>query len=167
MAKKLGIDYVIPLRGQTLNRKRGLTSNSHYKHDEHVIEEIRQITNGLGVDVSFEMAGFNSSFNNALFATRRGGDVIAFGIKTGDFVLEDFNRFIVRGLTVHAVIGRRLPETWEMTQKLFADPKNKIQESIWNVILAQGQDTILPLREYTKEKFEEMMAKHPKLLIEI
>ncbi len=138
-----------------------------WRHDNEVIDEIMRITGGLGVDVSFEMAGFNSSFNNALFATRRGGDVIAFGIKTGDFVLEDYNRFIVRGLTVHAIIGRRLPETWKMTQKLFADQKNKIQENIWNIILAQGKDTILPLKEYTKERFKEMMAKHPKILIEI
>ncbi|TSC56186.1 MAG: hypothetical protein Greene041679_537 [Parcubacteria group bacterium Greene0416_79] len=167
MAKRLGIDYAIPLRSQASARRGSLASATSYTHNREVTDEIMRITNGLGVDVSFEMAGFNSSLNNALFATRRGGDVIAFGIKTGDFVLEDYNRFIVRGLTVHAVIGRRLPETWEMTQKLFADPKNKIQENIWNVILNQGQDTILPLREYTRERFEQMMAKHPKILIEI
>lgn len=160
MAKKLGIDYVIPLSPKSKD------APVHHR-DEAVIKHIEELTGGLGVDVSFEMAGFNSSFNNAIFATRRGGDMIAFGIKTGDFVLEDFNRFIVRGITIHAVIGRRLPETWEMTQKLFADSKNKIQENIWNVILDQGKDTILPLREYTKERFEAMMAKHPKLLIEI
>ena len=201
MAKRLGIDYVIPLSplpkgvppssaGRVVSPSkgsaaplqqglgRGVTTpalaasgtpfrKGDYHRDEAVIKQIEKITNGLGVDVSFEMAGFNSSFNNALFATRRGGDVIAFGIKTGDFVLEDYNRFVVRGLTVHAVIGRRLPETWETTQKLFADPSNKIQENIWNIILEQGKGTILPLKEYTKERFEEMMKKHPKLLIEI
>jgi len=175
MAKKLGIDYVIPLK-PTLQSKVGsgehssktsVLAPSTYRHNPEVIAELMRITSGLGVDVAFEMAGFNSSFNNALFATRRGGDVIAFGIKSGDFVLEDFNRFIVRGLTVHAVIGRRLPETWEATQKLFADTSNKIQENIWNVILDQGKSTILPLKDYTKERFEDMMAKHPKLLIEI
>lgn len=160
MAKRLGIDYVIPLSPP---RKDVLP---HHR-DEAVIKKIEELTGGLGVDVSFEMAGFNSSFNNAIFATRRGGDMIAFGIKIGDFVLEDYNRFIVRGLTVHAVIGRRLPETWEITQKLFADRTNKIQENIWNVILDRGKETILPLAEYTKEKFEEMMAKHPKILIEV
>ncbi len=160
MAKKLGIDYIIPLSPQ----KKGVPP--HHR-DEAVIKQIEDLTGGLGVDVSFEMAGFNSSFNNAVFATRRGGDMIAFGIKTGDFVFEDYNRFIVRGITVHAVIGRRLPETWEMTQKLFEDTGNKIQENIWNVILDRGKNTILPLKDYTKERFEEMMVKHPKLLIEI
>lgn len=196
MAKRLGIDYVIALKPKTAviipplqkempSRRgggfqkslptadggapfsKGRMGEEAWRHDREVIDEILSITNGLGVDVSFEMAGFNSSFNNALFATRRGGDVIAFGIKTSDFVLEDYNRFIVRGITIHAVIGRRLPETWEMTQKLFADPTNKIQDNIWNIILDKGKDTILPLREYTKERFEEMMAQHPKLLIEI
>ncbi|MBI5400848.1 MAG: alcohol dehydrogenase catalytic domain-containing protein [Candidatus Yonathbacteria bacterium] len=160
MAKRLGIDYVIPLP------PRPKETPAHHR-DEDIIKRIEELTSGLGVDVSFEMAGFNSSFNNCLFATRRGGDMIAFGIKSGDFVLEDYNRFIVRGITVHAVIGRRLPETWETTQRLFADAKNKIQENIWNIILNQGKDTILPLQEYTKERFEEMMAKHPKLLIEV
>ena len=173
MAKRLGIGYVIPLSSSSPPARGGVAvgrgggSIPSYHRDEGVIKKIEELTGGLGVDVSFEMAGFNSSFNNAIFATRRGGDMIAFGIKTGDFVLEDFNRFIVRGISIHAIIGRRLPETWEMTQRLFADPKNKIQENIWNIILAQGKDTILPLREYTKERFEEMMAKHPKLLIEI
>ncbi len=190
MAKKLGIDYVIPLSVRKSPLEKGVPESSRgrdvntppaadgsaplirgdvpsYHRDEAVIKQIEELTGGLGVDVSFEMAGFNSSFNNAIYATRRGGDMIAFGIKTGDFVLEDFNRFIVRGITVHAVIGRRLPETWEITQKLFADPSNKIQENIWNVILDRGKDTILPLKDYTKERFEEMMAKHPKLLIEI
>jgi len=160
MAKRLGIDYVIPLPPRP---KETLI----HQHDEEVIRQINELTSGLGVDVSFEMAGFNSSLNNCLFATRRGGDVIAFGIKSGDFVLEDYNRFIVRGITVHAVIGRRLPETWETTQRLFSDAKNKIQEDIWNIILNQGKGTILPLKEYTKGRFEEMLAKHPKLLIEV
>jgi threonine 3-dehydrogenase len=160
MARRLGIDYVIPLFPTSKD------TPMHHR-DEAVIKKIEELTEGLGVDVSFEMAGFNSSFNNAIFATRRGGDMIAFGIKTGDFVLEDYNRFIVRGITMHAVIGRRLPETWEMTQRLFADTKNKIQENIWNVILDRGKDTILPLKEYTKERFEEMMQEHPKILMEI
>ncbi|MEK7088032.1 MAG: alcohol dehydrogenase catalytic domain-containing protein [Patescibacteria group bacterium] len=160
MAKKLGIDYIIPLP------QRPKDTPTHHRNED-VIARIEELTSGLGADVSFEMAGFNSSFNNCVFATRRGGDMIAFGIKSGDFVLEDYNRFIVRGITMHAVIGRRLPETWEMTQRLFMDAQNKIQENIWNVILNQGKGTILPLAKYTREAFEAMMAKHPKILIEV
>jgi len=81
-------------------------------------------------------------------------------------VFEDYNRLIVHGFTLHAVIGRQLWQTWETTRRLFEDPSNQIQEKMYNVILDQGKGTILPISEYTKERFEDMMAKHPKFLIQ-
>lgn len=157
MAKKLGIDHVIPL-GKSDNAK-------PYAHDMAVAEEIKKLTDDVGVDVSFEMSGFNSSANNCLYATRRGGDIILFGIKQGDFVFEDYNRMIFNGFTLHLVIGRQLWRTWDITKQLFEDQTNGIQEKLFDVILNGGQGTILPIAEYSKEKFEEMMTKHPKLLI--
>ncbi|MEK7541844.1 MAG: alcohol dehydrogenase catalytic domain-containing protein [Patescibacteria group bacterium] len=158
MARELGIDYVIPLRPAAKERP--------YAHDAAVTDEIMSITKGVGADVSFEMAGFNSSVNNCLFATRRGGDVILFGIKHGDFVLEDYNRLIVRGFTLHAVIGRQLWRTWETTRRLLQDPSNTIQEKMWNVILRQGQGTVMPITDYTPEAFEKKMTEHPKILLQ-
>ena len=175
MAKHLGIDYAIPLQTGVIpgTRPRNPESGSrlggrddHYKHNSEVTDGIIKATNGLGVDASFEMAGFNSSVNNCLYATRRGGDVILFGIKTGDFVFEDFNRMIVRGLNLHCVIGREVFATWETTKKLLEDPTNQIQEKIWNVILQQGKGTILSINDYTKEKFKQLMLEHPKILIQ-
>lgn len=158
MAKKLGIDYCIPLSS--------VKTEPPYAHDEAVVQEVLSLTGGYGVDVSFEMAGFNSSVNNAIQSTRRGGDVILFGIKSGDFTLEHYDRLIVRGLTLHSVIGRNVFGTWERTRDLLEDTSNKIQENIFNVILQQGEDTILPISEYTKELFEEKMLKHPKILLQ-
>ncbi|MBI3232340.1 MAG: alcohol dehydrogenase catalytic domain-containing protein [Candidatus Doudnabacteria bacterium] len=162
MAKKLGIDYVIPLE----NGEKRIENSKPYSHNQEVTDEIMKITNGLGVDVSFEMAGFNSSVNNCLYATRRGGEIILFGIKQGDFVLEDYNRLIVRGFTLHAVIGRQLWKTWETTRALMENASNGVQEKLFNVILDRGHETILPIKEYTKDRFEEMMQKHPKFLIQ-
>jgi threonine 3-dehydrogenase len=159
MAKKLGIDYVIPLNKPSADTK-------PYVHDQSVTDEIKKITNGVGVDVSFEMAGFNSSVNNCLYATRRGGEIVLFGIKQGDFVFEDYNRLIVHGFTFHAVIGRQIWQTWERTRALMEDTSNGVQEKLFNIILDRGNGTILPISEYTKERFEEMMAKHPKFLIQ-
>jgi len=179
MARKLGIDYVIPLKNNPslppLTSRGGASPLKvrgeggvikPYAYNPEVVAEILKITNGLGVDVSFEMAGFNSSFNNALMATRRGGNVILFGIKTGDFILQDYNRLIVRGLTLHAVIGRQIWKTWETTRKLMESIGNGIQEKIFNIILNRGEGTILPIAEYSKERFEKMMAEHPKFLIQ-
>ncbi len=158
MAQELGIDYVIPLQSQ---QKANL-----FEHDEEVVRQIHDITDGRGVDVSFEMAGFNSSVNNAILSTRRGGDVILFGIKSGNFIIEHYDRLIVRGLTLHAVIGRQVFGTWEKTRKLLEDTTNGIQEKLFTIILQRGEKTILPIREYTKERFESMMTEHPKFLIQ-
>ena len=159
MAKRLGIDYVIPLPSSK-------NKDKPYAHDEEVVAEIKKITNGIGVDVSFEMSGFNSSVNNCLYATRRGGDIILFGIKSGDFIFEDYNRLIVHGFTFYAVIGRQIWKTWETTRSLLENTKNGVQEKLFNVILDRGENTILPIEKYTKEKFEDMMQKHPKFLIQ-
>jgi threonine 3-dehydrogenase len=183
MAKKLGIDYVIPLNPRVIaseakqsNQKEKIASSDAllamtykgkpYARNQEAVDEIKKITNGLGVDVAFEMAGFNNSVNNAIAAVRRGGEVILFGLKNGDFVLEDYNRLVMKGITMHCVAGRQVWETWETTRRLMEDIGNGVQEKLFNVILDRGNGTILPISEYNKEKFEEMMARHPKFLIQ-
>ena len=80
-------------------------------------------------------------------------------------MLEDYNTLIVRGVTLHAVIGRELWRTWETTKALFEDKMNGIQDKMYNVILKGGEGTIVPINDYTKEMFEKKMAEHLKLLI--
>lgn len=158
MALMLGIDFVIPVKA----KKKG----KEYEADLEIAEEIMKITSGLGVDVSFEMSGFNSSVNNCLHSTRRGGEIVLFGIKNGDFIFQDFNRMIVRGYTIHCVIGREVFETWEITRKLLEDFSNGIQEKLFRVLLNEGKDTILPIQKFSKELFVEKMNKHPKIMIQ-
>jgi threonine 3-dehydrogenase len=111
------------------------------------------------------MAGPNSSVNNALAVTRGGGHVVLFGLKDGDFIVPHFNRAIVKGLTLHGVIGRKIFGTWQTSQRMLSDKQNGIQEKIWRVIMKRGNGTILQFSDYTPEKFEEMMGRHPKILI--
>src|SRR3989338_10578621 len=178
MARKLGIDYVIALKANSvipgltrdpdwIPARASFGRNDNYFHNSEITDEIMKITKGLGVDVSFEMAGFNSSVNNSIFATRRGGEVILFGLKTGDFVFEDYNKLVMKGVTMHCVAGRQIWKTWERTRMLMENAGNGIQEKMFNIILARGEGTILPLKEYTKERFEQMMAEHPKFLIQL
>ncbi|MDR3643054.1 MAG: alcohol dehydrogenase catalytic domain-containing protein [Candidatus Doudnabacteria bacterium] len=158
MGKKLGVDHLIKL---DVAQAPGLP----YKHNQQIIDQILKLTNGLGVDVAFEMAGFNDSVNNAIASVRRGGDVILFGLKTGDFVFEDFNKLVMKGITMHCVAGRQIWGTWEITKKLMEDKSNQVQEKLWSVLLNSGAGTILNIADYSKEKFEEMMNEHPKFLI--
>ena len=154
MGEKLGVNHLIKIE-----------PSKDVHHDQKVIDPILKLTNGLGADVAFEMAGYNNSVNNAIAAVRRGGEVILFGLKTGDFVFEDFNKLVMKGITMHCVAGRQIWGTWEITKKLMEDKQNGVQEKLWSVILNNGQGTILPFADYTKQKFEEMMLAHPKFLI--
>lgn len=156
MAQRLGIDYCISVD----------SGSGDALHDDRVVAEVLAMTGGFGVDVAFEMAGFNASVNNAIRAARRGGDVILFGIKSGDFVIEQYDRLIVRGLTLHAVIGREVFATWEKTRGLLEDSANKIADRVWNVILGKGEGTLLSIDDFSHAAFEEKMRSYPKFLIQ-
>jgi len=160
MGKKLGVDHIIKL---SVDSKQN--TDKPYTHNQNVVDQIMKLTNGLGVDIAFEMAGFNDSVNNAIASVRRGGEVILFGLKNGDFVFEDYNKLVMKGITMYCVAGRQIWGTWEITKKLMEDKQNGVQEKLWSVLLNGGQGTILDFKDYTKEKFEEMIQNNPKILI--
>ena len=138
-----------------------------YDADKHVIDRIMELTYGKGVDVSLEMSGYNSSVVNSIEATRAGGDVIWFGIKDGDMTIPQFSRVIVKGLTIHNVIGRQIFQTWQTAQRVLSDKTNGIQEKMWNIIMKEGNGTVIKLSEYTPEMFEEKLKQHPKLVFDM
>jgi threonine 3-dehydrogenase len=97
---------------------------------------------------------------------RRGGDVVLFGLKGGKFTIPDFSRIIVRGITLHSVIGRRIFETWDIGTNLLESKENRIQDQIYNVILNKGGDTVVHIDDYNVEDFEKKILSHPKVIIE-
>ena len=157
LARRLGADQVIcpPTR-------EGLAA---HQSDAAVIAEVRALTEGVGVDVAMEMAGFHSSLNNAIKMARRGGHVVLFGVKDGDAVVEDLHRIIMNGLQLHGVVGRQIFGTWEITRALLEDRANGVQDAVWEVILNEGQGTIIDIADWAPEPFEAMMSAHPKVVI--
>jgi threonine 3-dehydrogenase len=154
LAEKLGVDEIVRFEAK-----------KDPKSDPGVVEKVTKFGKN-GVDVAFEMAGFNSSVNNALRSVRMGGDVILFGIKSGDYTVEDFSDLVNRGISLHGVIGRRLFQTWSMLTNLLEAKENKIQEQIYTVILNGGRDTIVRIDDYDVEDFERRINTHPKVLIQ-
>jgi threonine 3-dehydrogenase len=157
MAKQLGADAVVePTR----------TTETSYVHDEGITRAIHQLTDGVGVDVALEMSGSNAALNTAISAVRRGGHVILFGLKSGEAVIESLERVIVDGISLHAVVGRRIFETWHITRNLLESTSPNIQEQIWRVILRGGKDTVVPFAGWDPASFEEKIKAHPKVLIQ-
>lgn len=135
--------------------------------DTEVIARIMELTYGKGVDISMEMAGPFSSVNNCIDSTRRGGHVILFGIKDGDLMIPKFSRVIVRGLTIHNIIGRQIFRTWQIAQRVLQDKSNGVQDAIWKTILKEGTGTILDFKSFTPESFEKSMNENPKIIFRV
>lgn len=155
MAKRLGVDVVIA-------PKAGAES---WSADPTLRQQVLDVTDGVGVDVALEMAGFNSSLNNAVSITRRGGTVVLFGVKNGDAVLQDAHKIVMSGIQLQGVVGRRLFSTWETTKRLLEDESNGVQDAIWREILNSGQDTVVDMGTWTRAGFEAVIDKHPKAVL--
>ncbi|MBM4389591.1 MAG: alcohol dehydrogenase catalytic domain-containing protein [Deltaproteobacteria bacterium] len=156
MARQLGCDAVLVPQAQP---------DRPNASDPALREAIRELTDGMGVDVALEMAGFNSSMNNAIKSVRRGGHVVLFGVKNGDAVIEDVHRVVMDGLRLHGIVGRQIFGTWEITRRLLEDRQNGIQDAIWKVILEGGRDTLVDIRDWERQAFEGMIGRHPKVVI--
>jgi threonine 3-dehydrogenase len=156
MANKLGADVVLTPKN---------TAPGHFAHDPELTARIKSLTDGVGVDVALEMTGQNSSVNNAIACVRRGGDVILFGLKTGDAVIESFDRLIVDGISLHSVIGRRLFESWHITRQLLESRDPNLHDRVWEVILDRGNRTIVPFQEFAEDDFAQRIQTYPKILL--
>ncbi len=158
MARQLGCDVVL---------RPGLPpADQPWASDPELLAKVMDVTDGVGVDVVLEMAGFNSAMNNALKMARRGGHVVLFGVKNGDARVEDYHRVIMNGLHLHGVVGRQIFGTWEMTRALLENDSNGIQDAVWKVILNQGEGTRVHIEDWEADSFEAMIQRHPKVLIE-
>jgi threonine 3-dehydrogenase len=157
LAKQLGCDTVlIPERP---------SSDATYASDPNLIAQIQELTDGLGVDVAFEMVGHNSALNNAIKSVRRGGHVVMFGVRNGNVIVEDYHRVVMNGLHMHGVVGRRIFDTWETTRALLENQNNGIQDAIFNIILAGGTEPIVHIDDWNKEDFEDIIQRFPKPII--
>ena len=155
LARQLGVDDMVPLK----------PSKDSWRSDPAVVEAVRTFGDD-GIDVAFEMAGYNSSVNNAIQSVRPGGEVVLFGIKSGDFTIENLSQVIMNGIDLHSVIGRRIFHTWEIGRNLLESKENNIQKKIFDVILNEGKGTVIHIDDYEIDDFEKRFTEHPKILIQ-
>jgi len=157
MARKLGCEVVLAPGRPPID--------APHASDPDLIAKIRELTDGTGVDVAMDMAGFNSAINNAIKMTRRGGHVVLFGLRNGDARIEDFHRIIMNGLQLHAVVGRRIFGTWELTQNLLENSHNGIQDAIYETILNGCESTMVDIQDWQRDSFERVMQENPKVVL--
>jgi threonine 3-dehydrogenase len=158
MAEELGVDATIcvPINSAT---------KPDPSPDLEIAEKIRKQCFGEGVDVAFEMSGSNQALNTAIASTRAGGDIILFGLSSGDYTLTDFQNIILHGKSMHSVVGRKVFQTWYIASNLLMSRGHSLQDKIYEVILNRGIGTILPFRDFDKSQFEKAITSHPKIVL--
>jgi threonine 3-dehydrogenase len=117
-ASRIGITEVNPhaaAHARKWARSRGLTNVSviELSRTNDPVESLREATGG-GADVVLELSGAESSINLGLAAARRGAVVSLLGLpKEKSLTIRDYTKdLIFKGLTLHAIIGRRVFGTW-------------------------------------------------------
>jgi threonine 3-dehydrogenase len=153
LAEKLGVDLAIKIPEE--NNPEAILS---------VIEQIRKDRHGEGVDASIEMAGSNYALNAAIASVRPGGDIILFGIASGDYTISNFQEIVMNGKSLHSVVGRQVFKTWHILNNLLLSKETRLQEKIYEVILNKGVGTLYPFNKFNPKEFEESIQSHPKIV---
>ncbi len=86
-----------------------------------VVRALVEANRGTGIDIIIEMSGAPAAITAAFQAVRNGGTVILFGIPSRKVELDIAENMIFKNLTVLAVNGRKIFETWYKTQWLLAN----------------------------------------------
>jgi len=82
------------------------------------VAQVVEANGGYGVDIVLEMSGAPAAITTAFRVVRNGGTVILFGIPAKPVEIDVAENMIFKNLTVRAMNGRRIFDTWYKTRWL-------------------------------------------------
>lgn len=127
LAEKMGADMVLNAREEGKN----------------IVNVIRDVTDGKGVDVALEMSGATSAVKQAFEILTPGGRVSLLGIFERPVELDLNDALIFKAATVYGVTGRRMFQTWYQVKGLLAN--SRFREKMSWIITHR-----LPMRDIAK-----------------
>lgn len=83
-----------------------------------VVQALVAANEGYGIDLILEMSGAPSAITTGFRAVRNGGTVVLFGIPSKPVEIDVAENMIFKNLTVRALNGRRIFDTWYKTRWL-------------------------------------------------
>ena len=84
----------------------------------NIVADMVDANQGYGVDVVLEMSGAPAAMTAAFRVVRNGGQVVLFGIPAKPVEIDVAENMIFKNLTVSALNGRRIFDTWYQTRWL-------------------------------------------------
>lgn len=109
---------------------------------------------GGGVDVVLEMSGAEAAYEDAASVVKNGGLVLLLGIPAGPLRSFDLARFIWKGVTIKAIFGRRMFQTWYAMLNLLASDRTGLKSKLEKIVSSEQ----LPLSEF--ERGFQMVERH-------
>ena len=116
-AKDIFASDIHPMRIE-LARQMGASEVFNATDDGDIVTKMVEANGGYGVDVVLEMSGAPSAITTAFRVVRNGGTVILFGIPAKPVEIDVAENMIFKNLTVRALNGRRIFDTWYKTRWL-------------------------------------------------
>ncbi len=101
-----------------LAKTMGATEVFNAAEIEDMVGRVVQANGGYGVDVVLEMSGAPSAITTGFRVVRNGGTVVLFGIPAKPVEIDVAENMIFKNLTVRALNGRRIFDTWYKTRWL-------------------------------------------------
>ena len=96
----------------------GATEVFNVAERDDTVGRIVEANGGYGVDVVLEMSGAPSAITTGFRVVRNGGTVVLFGIPAKPVEIDVAENMIFKNLTVRALNGRRIFDTWYKTRWL-------------------------------------------------
>ena len=85
---------------------------------DDVISQIKEATDGEGVDVLLEMSGSPQAIDQAFKLLKPGGEAALLGVAGKPFEFDWDHHLVFKAATVHGISGRRLWQTWYQARGL-------------------------------------------------
>ncbi|HEY1978248.1 MAG TPA: L-threonine 3-dehydrogenase [Candidatus Baltobacteraceae bacterium] len=138
--------YAIDLNPAKLELAKRLGADATFLSTQAgLVDEIKELTNGDGVDVLLEMSGSGVAIDQGLQMVRNGGTAALLGIPSDNININLAERIIFKGLTVLGINGRRMFETWYQTQALVKSGRVDLRPIITHVLPYQQFDKAFEL----------------------
>lgn len=140
VARAMGAANVIALDVNPGRLSQAMTMGADLAIDPsntEAVEQVRELTRGAGADVVLEYSGAGTALELAGTLVAYGGEVRLLAVPESG-TAPDFSKWILKGLTIRALHGRRLYSTWLLATRLLSEKK---------VDLAPVLSAILPLDE--------------------
>ncbi len=101
-----------------IGKKMGAYETINVKTSNNYIENIKELTDGDGVDVVIEMSGAEKAIQDGFRVLRKGGTFVAFGIPSDEIRLNISDAIIFKGANVIGINGREMFRTWIKMKEL-------------------------------------------------